>query len=106
MAGSRVVLAFGLSAVHALGGITVADMFPPEVRGRKIGWWTMLVSPNQTHYTLNIIDGDDRLHLDLLSDPYSLPTLLPEQRIGTGSLDTSPSSLEYWSSICESHHTS
>ncbi|KAI9695043.1 MAG: hypothetical protein M1822_000660 [Bathelium mastoideum] len=45
MAGARVLLAFGLSAVHALGGITVADMFPREVRGEKIGWWTLMVRP-------------------------------------------------------------
>lgn len=43
MAGARVLLAFGLSAVHALGGITVADIFPKEVRGEKMGWWTLLV---------------------------------------------------------------
>lgn len=43
MAGARVLLAFGLSAVHALGGITVADIFPREVRGEKMGWWTLLV---------------------------------------------------------------
>ena len=43
MAGARVLLAFGLSAVHALGGITVADMFPLEVRGSKTGWWTLMV---------------------------------------------------------------
>ncbi|KAK2616063.1 hypothetical protein N8I77_002773 [Diaporthe amygdali] len=44
MAGARVLLAFGLSAVHALGGITVADIFPKEVRGEKIGWWTLLTT--------------------------------------------------------------
>ncbi|KAL9085614.1 MAG: hypothetical protein Q9165_007514 [Trypethelium subeluteriae] len=44
MAGARVLLAFGLSAVHALGGITVADMFPREVRGEKIGWWTLMTT--------------------------------------------------------------
>lgn len=44
MAGARVLLAFGLSAVHALGGITVADIFPREVRGEKMGWWTLMVS--------------------------------------------------------------
>ncbi|KAI7778452.1 hypothetical protein LA080_002152 [Diaporthe eres] len=44
MAGARVLLAFGLSAVHALGGITVADIFPREVRGEKMGWWTLLTT--------------------------------------------------------------
>lgn len=44
MAGARVLLAFGLSAVHALGGITVADIFPREVRGAKMGWWTLLTT--------------------------------------------------------------
>ncbi|KAH8774784.1 major facilitator superfamily domain-containing protein [Diaporthe sp. PMI_573] len=44
MAGARVLLAFGLTAVHALGGITVAGMFPREVRGEKMGWWTLLTT--------------------------------------------------------------
>ena len=46
MACARVLLAFGLSAVHALGGITVADIFPRKVRGEKIGWWTLMAGVN------------------------------------------------------------
>lgn len=51
MAGARVLLPFGLSAVHALGGVTVADMFPREVRGEKTGWWTLAVGVGLRHRT-------------------------------------------------------
>ena len=37
----RILAAFGLSAVHALGGVTVADLFEEKVRGSKVGIWVV-----------------------------------------------------------------